>query len=377
MALPSSVAANFATVLEDTVNQLYILGKIMPVSLQSNAKSNKLINQEISSAIGHQRETEAKLESILSARGDNSKAGPAVQELIGSLSHTNRGADQSMRQSPLTKDNFIKVQQDRQFCETVLERTQQELVTGSTYSYLVDAVMQQKQTKIGLQRTIIKEEEGRRKIKHLQRKLQDIRKEKEEEIQRRNEMIAHLKDQLQEMKAKSNMEGKYVKKNAENKVHQNQQKCQIEEQQKKDLAEKLKSDIDSEVRTHMEIETFLGNHQKILEEKVEYWMHKYDTDVESKQKELSELKTSKSNDYERLQELIRRYAEYEKVVVEDRIEKEKERRRREQEELELNSAVRLQSWWRGTMVTKQLGPFGKKKKKGGKKGKKGKGKKKK
>ena len=30
----------------------------------------------------------------------------------------------------------------------------------------------------------------------------------------------------------------------------------------------------------------------------------------------------------------------------------------------------LQSWWRGTMVRKQLGPYSKKKKKKGKKGKK-------
>ena len=33
--------------------------------------------------------------------------------------------------------------------------------------------------------------------------------------QQRNEMIAHLKDQLQEMKAKTSMEGKYIKKDAE------------------------------------------------------------------------------------------------------------------------------------------------------------------
>jgi len=34
-------------------------------------------------------------------------------------------------------------------------------------------------------------------------------------MQQRNEMIAHLKDQLQEMKAKTSMEGKYIKKDAE------------------------------------------------------------------------------------------------------------------------------------------------------------------
>lgn len=39
---------------------------------------------------------------------------------------------------------------------------------------------------------------------------------------------------LQEMKAKSNMEGKYVKKNAENQVHQNQQRSILNEQELKD-----------------------------------------------------------------------------------------------------------------------------------------------
>ena len=37
----------------------------------------------------------------------------------------------------------------------------------------------------------------------------------EKKKQQRNEMIAHLKDQLQEMKAKTSMEGKYIKKDAE------------------------------------------------------------------------------------------------------------------------------------------------------------------
>ena len=43
-------------------------------------------------------------------------------------------------------------------------------------------------------------------MKELQRKIIEVRKEKESALQQRNEMIAHLKDQLQEMKAKTNME---------------------------------------------------------------------------------------------------------------------------------------------------------------------------
>lgn len=43
--------------------------------------------------------------------------------------------------------------------------------------------------------------------------------------QNRNEMIAYLKDQLQEMKAKTDMENRYVKKDAELQVAQVQKKC--------------------------------------------------------------------------------------------------------------------------------------------------------
>ena len=82
-------------------------------------------------------------------------------------------------------------------------------------------------------------------------------------------------------------------------------------------------------------------------------------------------KASKASDLARLQELTRKYAEYEAVVVEDRIEKEKARRKAEQEAREMSATVRIQSWWRGVMVRKGLGSYSKKKKKGkGKKGKK-------
>jgi len=40
---------------------------------------------------------------------------------------------------------------------------------------------------------ICREENGRKRVKTLQKQLQDIKKEKEKEIQERNEMIAHLK----------------------------------------------------------------------------------------------------------------------------------------------------------------------------------------
>lgn len=59
-----------------------------------------------------------------------------------------------------------------------------------------------------------------------------------------------------------------------------------------------------------EIESYLRTHQSDLESKVEYWMEKYDKDVEAKQHELDVLKASKAKDLERLQELTKLVSDY-------------------------------------------------------------------
>ena len=93
-----------------------------------------------------------------------------------------------------------------------------------------------------------REEEGRKRIKSLQRQIQNVKVELEEEIQQRNEMIAHLKDQLQEMKAKTSMEGKYVQKDAEVAVSQVQKRCTLSEKQLRDEIE-----VNLILRSHIQL----------------------------------------------------------------------------------------------------------------------------
>lgn len=65
----------------------------------------------------------------------------------------------------------------------------------------------------------------------------DVKIESEKEVQSRNEMIAHLKDRLQELKAKKNMEAKYVKKSTDNSVAQTKKKCDLSEHELKQQIE--------------------------------------------------------------------------------------------------------------------------------------------
>ncbi|VCX42165.1 unnamed protein product, partial [Gulo gulo] len=70
-----------------------------------------------------------------------------------------------------------------------------------------------------------REEKGKKQIRSLQKQLLNVKRERQAEVQSRNEYIAHLRDQLQEMKAKTNMENRYMKKNTELQISQTQKKC--------------------------------------------------------------------------------------------------------------------------------------------------------
>ena len=83
------------------------------------------------------------------------------------------------------------------------------------------------------------------------------------------------------------------------------------------------------------------------------------------------MKKMMAADKERLEELTILYAEYENIVVTERIERERQRRRAEKERRENEATLRIQSWWRGVIIRKGMRLMKPPKKKKGKKGRKG------
>uniref|UniRef100_A0A674I2C1 IQ motif containing G n=1 Tax=Terrapene triunguis TaxID=2587831 RepID=A0A674I2C1_9SAUR len=358
-------AVQICAVLEDCLDQLAILGYIMPVSYEGRT--------DISNVARSENRPTVPSESL-----KFTELGQQLQETSGDLKRANHLFSRAAKQSAVSSDNLRKVQADRQYASDVIAETLQEMQTSGTFQSLLQAVQREEERKTNFYTTIIREEEGRKEIKSLQKWLQDVKKEKELELQNRNEMIAYLKDQLQEMKAKTDMESRYVKKDTELQVYQTQKKCSHAESDLFNEIETLRIKNDEEIRVHVEIENFLRQQQMKLEEKLEYWMEKYEKDTEAKQQELNTLKASKANDLAALQELAKQCQLFEQVIVEDRVEKEAARRKVEQDALELKSVKKLQAWWRGTMVRHNIGPYKALKKskedepKGKDKGKKGK-----
>ncbi|XP_008061879.1 IQ domain-containing protein G [Carlito syrichta] len=346
-----------SAVLEDTTIQLSILNYIMPVQFERK-QSTSMKSKEMSSG-GKSLDKLPMASSPLSPQ-----EGPKLPEIRQGSQFTvdfNKMQDfvfkKPTRQTIMTTETLKKIQMDRQFFSDVITDTIQELQDSGTFTNLLQALSTERENKMHFYDVIVSEEKGRKKIKSLQKQLVNVKKEWQLEVQSRNEYIAHLKDQLQEMKAKTNLENRYMKTNTELQIAQTQKKCNKAEELLLEEIEKLRMKTEEENQIHMEIEIFLKKEQQKLEEKLEFWMEKYDKDTEMKQNELNALKAAKASDLTHLQDLAKMIREFEQVIIEDRVEKERNRKKIEQDLLELKSIIKLQAWWRGTMVRKEIGGF--------------------
>ncbi|NXG46230.1 DRC9 protein, partial [Psilopogon haemacephalus] len=352
----------FTAVLENCVDQLSILGYIMPVSHEGKTDINNSGIQEMKKVLETQKDLDTNYQEIMSARQGNGETVTSMsQKIIEHKQQQQKTEDLSTHhlssRAMKHREIYRKIQADRQYASDVITLTMKNMQESGTFNSLTEANEREKVKKSKFHNFLIRAEEGKREIKSLEKQLQDVKKEIEIELQNRDDMIANLKDELQEMKAKMDRESSYVKKITDLQVHQTQKKCSNVENVLEKEIEKLKSKTDEEIRVHMETENFLRQQHKKLEEKLEHWMDKYENDTDAKDEELDALKASKANNLERLQRLAEECQMFEETIISDRAEKEARRKQLEQDALELKSTLKLQAWWRGTMVRRYLGPY--------------------
>lgn len=129
----------------------------------------------------------------------------------------------------------------------------------------------------------------------------------------------------------------------------------------------LERRLERELIATREVKNFYQKKCERLENLVKHWVHRYEAErreldmkVERLQEEIKQITDEKNTIrqlYDERETLIQNYFAEQKLLQE----------RRELEAKQCAAAIKIQSWWRGTMVRKQLGPYRPKKK--GKKGK--------
>lgn len=384
-------ALDYAAVFEDAAEELHILGKLVPPHYQYTESADEIVRHEVERVLSAQHRIEDAYDAQISQRNQlqhtkghetleqpNAKESQKLmEELSSGLKKTTADLktgvnkiNRMFNQNPLTADNMKKVEQDRTHFEKLLTKSILALLDNKSIEPLKMMVEREQETKSQFLNVVRSEEESRQRIKELTQNIQNVRQEKLTELARRAEVIAFQKDQLQEAKAKAQLEITYEKKKCENHLEQVRERCYIAEQDMRREQESLENRTEDESKCNSETENFLRGFIKDTMQKTDEWLEKYNQETVVLQTQLDKLKASRATDLATYQRIAADFTLFEKVVRDDRAEKERRRRQLEREEQQMNAAVKIQSWWRGLLVRHAIGPHKKKKGKKGKKKKK-------
>ncbi|XP_050990650.1 dynein regulatory complex protein 9 [Labeo rohita] len=247
-----------------------------------------------------------------------------------------------------------KVQKDWQFASDVINGLLVELKEKNTCHSLFSVIEEERKKKAQLLNINCREEESRLRVEELQKKLLDIKMERNEERERLEKEIAYLKDQLDTIGVKSNRQRKFVKSCAEQLVCQEQNLNRHKEKELEDEVTMLQKKTEEERKVHKAMEAFLERQHADLQKKLHYWKQRYEKDMNTKKQEITELQTKRNVIRERIQELSVKCKHMEEVIIEDRMMKERLRAQLEKEQREGDAATRIQAWWRGILVRRGL-----------------------
>ncbi|NWS96820.1 DRC9 protein, partial [Mionectes macconnelli] len=357
----------FAAVLENCVDQLEILGYIMPVSDEDKIDLSYTGIQKMQEFIETQKELDINDPELMSARQESEET--VTSMALENTKHkqqtaksedgksTHQPSKRDRKHSALTAEKLRKIEADRQYASDIITVTMKKLQESGIFDSLTEANEREKEKKSKFYDILIRSEEGKKQIKSLQKQLQDVKRQTTKDLQNRNKIIDRLKDKLQEKTAKLDTESSYMKKDTDLQIHQTQKKCSKEENALNKEIQNLKDRTDEEIQLHKETENFLRQQYQKVEEKLEYWMEKYENDTNAKEVELDDLRALKAENLETMQKFAKECLMFEETIITDRTEKKNTIKQREQEALELKSALKLQAWWKGMMVRRFLGPY--------------------
>ncbi|NXB81500.1 DRC9 protein, partial [Donacobius atricapilla] len=354
-------ALMFSAVLENCLDQLAILGYIMPVPHEDKTD----INHEMKEMTWE--ELDINSSELMSAKQESGET--ATSTTLKNTEHkqqqgktedqksTRHSSKSSKKRTTRAAQKLKKIYADRQYASDVITVTIKKMEELGTFSSLTDANEREKAKKKKFFDILIRSEKGKKEIMALQKQLQDVKKQAEKDVQNRDKVIDSLKDKLQERTAKLNTESYYMKKNTDLQIQLTQKKCTSAENALEKEIQILKCKTDEEIQLHTETENFLTQQYQKVKEKLDYWMEKYKEETTVKDEELDDLRALKAENLETMQRFAKECLTFQATIIIDRTDKEAKRKQIEQEALELKSAVKVQAWWKGTMVRRFLGPY--------------------
>ncbi|CAK1583374.1 unnamed protein product [Parnassius mnemosyne] len=256
-----------------------------------------------------------------------------------------------------------KLESDRNFLLNVLTSTYFDLSLKRRYQAINDYANQMIDRENYFFSLLEVEARNRTARRELNRQIRQQRVHVKSVTYDTDMAIEKLKTQVEDAALNAEIQTRYVENWERSRTEQHQQNIADKESPPSNTIESYKMRIDHEQRVHSEFELLTNIIINETLEKVENWMNKYDKDMEAMDLKIQIMRADYENTLEerlKLEETMKKHATLMKEWLQFKEDREKARLYRERM---FNAAVVVQAWWRGLLVRQKLGPYKEVKKK--------------
>lgn len=199
-------------------------------------------------------------------------------------------------------------------------------------------------------------------LQNLTEKLKELRHKSATETERLDERLFQLKTECDDRRTKMKMESNLISKWERGRQEQTQAIFNHENQILIKKQTKVTMDTDRESIAINELRTFYNLKCENLNRLIREWKKCFAEEKKNLDQQINETRENVAQVKEKHENIRKLYEERDAFIRDYRAEQMIRKIQRELEAKQCAAAVRLQAWWRATMVRKQLGPYRQRKK---------------
>lgn len=265
-----------------------------------------------------------------------------------------------------------KCKEDLEIVSNCLTQIITEIEENGTFDTVKDYVLEKTKSQSDMEVLSTSDKVTESEIHFMGDQVGDSHQQHKKSFGELKVLVEHLRHQKQELIQKNKMECNLATAKTNSDIEELKMSLQSIEKEIFDEMTMIQSSINRENRANMELSMYLRNTIQVLEQNIDYWTNVHSVETAKAQGMLKELTKQFQALKHKLETLVVKYVNYEKVCIEDRLAKAEQAKLDEITALYNSKALIIQKWWRFICAMLSIGPHAPKKK-----GKKGKDKKKK
>merc|ERR1711871_1364103 len=198
-----------------------------------------------------------------------------IADVSVALRESTKHLCRNLQDNPNISGNLRKIEDERLALINLLERTCKELRERNSFNTLVQQVENDELETVRMEETKRRANETSAEVLRLHAELNSVKQEHEIEVKERREIIAKLKEELQQIKSRTKVSGTYARKEARAKTSSLLRQYHQEERSLSKQISILKKTQDMENQVHSETVQFLKAEAEQLTALSEHWENKY------------------------------------------------------------------------------------------------------